>query len=39
LRRPDAIASVALARAQAVGVSFEVDRSGGSPVLTFGPTG
>ena len=34
----DAIAPVALARAQLAGVDFRVDRTGLVPLLTFGPT-
>jgi hypothetical protein len=38
LNAPDAVASVALARAQQAGVDFHVDRAGGATRLMFGPT-
>ena len=38
LRRPDRAAAAALARSQAAGVHFSVDRPHGSAVFTIGPT-
>jgi hypothetical protein len=38
LNEADAIAPIALARAQFAGVDFRVDRDGGATRLTFGPT-
>ncbi len=38
LNAPDAVASMALARAQHAGVDFHVDCDGGATRLTFGPS-
>ena len=39
LNAPDAVASIALARAQQAGIDFRVDHAGGATHLTFGASG